>query len=74
MSTGWTADRRAQQSMRMRASRPWLLSTGPRTAAGKERAARNAYKGGLRASLRQLRRAINEVAQNQRVVLDQLLE
>ena len=74
MSTGWTPDRRAQQSMRMRALMPWLLSTGPRTAAGKARAARNAYKGGLRASLRRLRRALNEAAQDQRVALDQLRE
>ena len=36
-------------------SRPWEQSTGPKSEAGKARAARNAWKGGERELLRQLR-------------------
>ena len=73
MKRGWTLERRQQQAALMRTLKPWLRSTGPITAAGKARAARNAYKGGLRAQLRRLRRALNEAAQSQRVAVDQLL-
>jgi hypothetical protein len=44
----WTAERRAAQSARIRAHRPWDKSTGPRTAAGKAKSSRNAYKHGFR--------------------------
>jgi hypothetical protein len=46
MATDWTPERRAQQAERIRQSRPWEKSTGPRTEAGKARSARNADKGG----------------------------
>ena len=35
---------------------PWKRSTGPRTQAGKTTVGRNAYKGGVRARLRELRK------------------
>lgn len=38
----WTDQRRARQAQLLRCRRPWLRSTGPRTAAGKARSARNA--------------------------------
>jgi hypothetical protein len=47
MENGWTEERRARQAAAIRRWRPWERSTGPRTAAGKARAARNADRGGL---------------------------
>ena len=45
----WTPERRAAQSMALRRWKPWEKSTGPKTAAGKSRSARNAQKHGFRA-------------------------
>lgn len=47
-SPGWTPERRRLQAERIRRQRPWLRSTGPRTAAGKAVSSRNATKHGLR--------------------------
>ena len=61
---GWTPERRARQAQAIRRWRPWEHSTGPRTAEGKARAARNAYTGGRwrrdRELLTALRRALRE--------------
>ena len=54
MANGWSEERRRAQAEAIRAWRPWERSTGPRTAEGKARASRNAWKGGLRALLRRL--------------------
>ena len=42
----WTPEARAAQAARIRAWKPWLNSTGPRTVAGKERCRMNAEKTG----------------------------
>ena len=47
--TAWTAERRQKHAEAIRRWKPWEKSTGPRTAAGKARAAQNAYKHGRRA-------------------------
>ena len=44
--SGWTPERRAAAAARIRETRPWLRSTGPKTAAGKARCAQNALKHG----------------------------
>ena len=49
-STGWSPERRAAQAARMRARKPWLKSTGPRSAAGKRTAKMNALKHGHRSA------------------------
>jgi len=41
---GWSDERRARQSAAIKRWSPWTKSTGPRTAAGKARAAQNAAK------------------------------
>jgi hypothetical protein len=46
--TGWPPSRRAAQAARIREQQPWLRATGPRTEAGKARAAMNALKHSLR--------------------------
>ena len=48
-SRGWPPERRCQQAARLRALKPWLKSTGPKTRTGKARAAQNALKHGGRA-------------------------
>ncbi len=45
-SNGWTPERPAQQAVRIREQKPWLKSTGPKSAAGKAAVSRNAFKGG----------------------------
>lgn len=49
---GWTAERRAKQAIEIHQWKPWTRSTGPRTAAGKARAAGNALRIGAREVLR----------------------
>lgn len=49
-SSSWTTARRAAASARMHTRKPWLKSTGPRTAAGKSRACMNALKHGNRSA------------------------
>jgi hypothetical protein len=43
--SGWTPERRAKQAEAVRRWKPWEKSTGPRTADGKAKSARNADKG-----------------------------
>lgn len=44
----------------IRTWKPWQQATGPRTAEGKARSSRNAYKGGHWLRLRELVRLVNE--------------
>ena len=60
MANGWTSERRARQAELIRSWRPWERSTGPTSAAGKAVVARNAWRGGHRAQLQELRRALSE--------------
>jgi hypothetical protein len=56
---GWTPERRAAQAARIRATRPWLKATGPRTKAGKKRASCNALKhGNRRAAYIEMKKAV----------------
>lgn len=52
MADPWTPERRARQAAMIRTWQPWARSTGPRTAAGKAKTARNAWKGGYRQAYR----------------------
>ena len=66
MRSGWTPERRTRQAALIRTWKPWAQSTGPRTAEGKARAARNAFKGGQRQALQELRKALNSLLRDQR--------
>ena len=57
----WTPERQALQAEAVRRWKPWERSTGPRTADGKAKASRNAYKGGTRATLRELALHLREL-------------
>lgn len=58
MASAWTAERRQAQACRIRDIQPWRASTGPRTAEGKARASRNAWKGGARPAARRMAKAM----------------
>lgn len=49
-SYGWNPERRAAQRARILARKPWLKSTGPRSASGKRAAKMNALKHGHRSA------------------------
>ena len=72
MASGWTPERRARQAALIRTWRPWEQSTGPQTAMGKAKAARNADKGGHLAKLRALTRELGAALRRQREVLDDM--
>ncbi len=68
MVNGWTLERRQRQAELIRNWRPWEQSTGPRSQEGKELVSRNAWKGGHRAELRELTKALNtELAEMRRI-------
>lgn len=54
-------DQRRLQSERIRQTKPWLNSTGPRTPEGKARSSRNADKGSERPKLRALAKALRRI-------------
>jgi len=58
MSYFRTPEHRRLRAELIRGWSPWERSSGPRTAAGKARASRNADKGGMRRLLRDLRRVL----------------
>ena len=60
MTNGWTPERRARQAELIHRWKPWEKATGPRTAEGKAKVARNAFKGGERALLGALRAVLRE--------------
>ena len=72
MANGWTQERRAQQSALIQTWRPWEHSTGPRTADGKARTARNAFKGGQWLELQELSKVINAALREQRDAIGDL--
>ena len=58
--SGWSPERRQRQSQAIKEWKPWMQSTGPKSAAGKAQVSRNAYKGGHHIELLEFKRAINE--------------
>jgi hypothetical protein len=57
---GWTPERRAQQSLKIRQWQPWTRSTGARTPEGKAASSRNAYRGGVRSMLNSMSELLRE--------------
>lgn len=57
---GWTTERRQRQAQLIRQWQPWKNSMGARTAEGKTKVSRNAFKGGFRAILQSMARVLRE--------------
>lgn len=64
-SNGWTPERKAKQAELIRQWQPWTKATGAKTAEGKARSSRNAYKGGHRQKLREAMRQLNTLLREQ---------
>jgi len=60
MRSRWTQARKARQASLIQRWKPWERSTGPKTAEGKARVSRNAYKGATRQMLRALSRLLKD--------------
>ena len=68
----WTSEQKKKQAELIRQWSPWKDSTGPQSADGKQRASRNAFRGGIGARLRALSKEINELVRNQQDFLRKL--
>jgi hypothetical protein len=60
---GWTTERRQRQAQLIKQWQPWQHSTGAKTIDGKAKVSRNAFKGGLRAMLKDAARYLREQKQ-----------
>ena len=60
MSYYRTPEHRRLRAALIRKWRPWEKSTGPKSAAGKERVSKNAYKGATRGLLKAVRDLLRE--------------
>ena len=65
----WSPESRQKQAEAIRKWSPWTKSTGPRTDDGRARSSRNAWKGGLRASLGTYRDVLRQIEQSTRSVI-----
>lgn len=69
---GWTLERRQRQAEAIKSWKPWEQSTGPRSAEGKARVARNAWRGGHRGKLRELATMVNAEIRAARELVNRL--
>jgi len=68
MSYYRTAEHRKLRAELIRRWKPWEKSTGPKSPAGKAKAAQNANRGATREMLRELRRALRSQEEARQVV------
>jgi len=74
MNNGWTTARQTQQAAAIHHWKPWEKSTGPKSPEGKQKASRNAYKGGGWAKLRQELRLLEKTMREQEELIDTPIE
>ena len=65
----WTAESRLKQAEKIRNWSPWTLSTGPRTAIGRARSSRNAFKGGVHTEIATFAGVMREIETANREVI-----
>lgn len=56
----WTAAQRKEQGKKVRQWQAWKYSTGAKTPEGKAISSMNAYKGGFREQLKELRQVLRQ--------------
>ena len=66
----WTPEQRQRQREAIQRWKPWQQSTGPQSADGKAKAARNAWTGGHTEKLRQIIKELNQAMRGQREWLE----
>ena len=69
----WTEERRQEQRDRINAVKPWLKSTGAKTAAGKATVSRNAYKGGIASNINELVKQANAIFKEQKEAIKRIV-
>ena len=60
MANGWTVERRQRQAELIRHWKPWELSTGPRSEAGKQASAQRGFKGAMREQIQLVSSVLKE--------------
>ena len=73
-NNGWTEARRKKQAQQIQNWQPWLYSTGAKTQEGKQKSARNAYKGGYWLQERKLKKQLNQALREQAQMLEQITD
>ena len=68
----WTEERRQEQRDRINAVKPWLKSTGAKTAAGKATVSRNANKGGIASNINELVKQANAMFKEQKEAIKRI--
>ena len=56
----WTLEERTKQSQLIKQWKPWKKSTGAKSIEGKTISSRNAYKGGVRNLLKEIRTSLKK--------------
>ncbi|NCT41042.1 MAG: hypothetical protein GW778_05220 [Alphaproteobacteria bacterium] len=70
-SKGWSKERRAQQAINCRRTKPERFATGPKTDKGKATSSQNAYKHGLRsADILHLRKLLRQQSAHLKFIVD----
>jgi len=66
---GWTEERRKHQRELIDRWKPWLKSTGAKTAEGKAKSSKNASKDGTSTETRKMIRLLNQLLKRQKKLI-----
>ena len=69
MANGWTEQRKQRQRELIQTWKPWEKSTGAKTAQGKARSSKNAYKTGV-SEAKELIRQLNQYLKEEKKLID----
>lgn len=72
MGNGWSEERKQRQALMIQEWKPWQHSTGPKSCEGKQRAAKNAYKGEEWRLLREKIKRLKRLMKDQRMEMEEV--